>query len=109
MDSPLPRASEQVTARSPESEVSLTAPPLFRTPGSRDSREVKETEPEREKEKEIFAVGDYVELFGLEMKEFNGQRGHVAELLDNSRCDVRLESGTLAKFRMMNMSKVAGP
>jgi hypothetical protein len=100
-DAPLPRDSElvMVPRGSDVEDVRSTAPNLLRTTG----RETKE--PEQEKDK-VFVCGDYVELFGLDTIAFNGQRGHVVTVFENSRYEVQLESGTVAKFRLLNMSKV---
>jgi len=101
VDTPLPRDSEMLL-RPSDDEVSFSAPSLMRAPG-RESKD-----GESDKGKEVFGTGDYVELFGLDTKAFNGQRGHVVTVFENSRYEVQLESGTVAKFRMLNMSKVVG-
>jgi len=99
-DAPLQRDSELLMPKDDESRSS-----------TRKLRESKDAEPEKEPvkaEKEVFAIGDVVELFGLDTKIFNGQRGTIITDCGSSRYEVQLDSGDIQKFRMLNLSRVSG-
>lgn len=52
------------------------------------------------------AVGDIVEIFGIQIEGYNGQRGPVLTVTPNKRFEVLLNSGHVGRFKDTNLKKL---